>query len=266
MMALGFFAGLLNWARLGRREGRDLAFCSDLLFWIMVSGIVGARVAYVISDWAHFRSHPLEIIRVDSGGLIFYGGFFGALLAVGLFARRHHIPARALIDFVATSVPLAHAFGRMGCFLNGCCHGLPTRLPWGITYPAHSLAWTRQVAEALIEPHAPRCLDVHPTQLYEALALVVLFAFLHWAYPRRRKDGAITGLYLLGYAVIRFLVEFLRGDERQQCLGVTVAQAISIAVFVSGLVVLVTATRRKAVSADDKPSADPLPASAGGSE
>jgi phosphatidylglycerol---prolipoprotein diacylglyceryl transferase len=110
MMALGFLAGLVNWHFIGRREGRDIKFCSDLLFAMMVAGVVGGRLAYVISDFAYFRAQPLKIFRIDEGGLIYYGGFLGALLAVFVFARMYRESFLKLGDFVITSLPLAHAF------------------------------------------------------------------------------------------------------------------------------------------------------------
>jgi len=147
MMALAFLAGLANWSFLGRREHRDFAFCSDLLFWIMVAGVVGARAAYVIADFAAFRDRPLSMLYVWQGGLIYYGGFLGAGLAILVFARLRRTGVAALFDFVITAVPLAHAFGRIGCFINGCCYGSPTTCALGV-YTAGAVR--------------------HPTQLYES--------------------------------------------------------------------------------------------------
>jgi len=140
MMGLAFLAGLYNWVLLGRKEGRDYSYCSDLLFWIMISGILGARLACVVSDWPYYAEKPVRILQIWNGGLIYYGGFVAAALAVVIFARVHKQNLLSVLDFVATSVPLAHAFGRVGCFLNGCCHGIVHQGLLSVRYPA--TRWT----------------------------------------------------------------------------------------------------------------------------
>lgn len=245
-MALGFLAALYNWSRLARREGRDLAYCSDLLFWIVISGILGARVAYVVADWSYFRGNPVQILRIDQGGLIYYGGFLASAAAVVLFARLHKQSLLSLMDFVATSIPLAHAFGRLGCFMNGCCHGAVYSGPLAVTYPGYpyiSAAWLAQYDAHLLANGTLRSLPVHPVQLYEAAYNLLVFAVVLAVYRRRRREGEVAGVYLVLYPVGRFLFEFLRGDSRMQCLGLNVAQLVSLGLFASGLALLLW-TRR----------------------
>jgi len=241
MMALAFLAGLANWSFLGRREHRDFAFCSDLLFWIMVAGVVGARAAYVIADFAAFRDRPLSMLYVWQGGLIYYGGFLGAGLAILVFARLRRTGVAALFDFVITAVPLAHAFGRIGCFLNGCCYGREWHGPLAVRYPPHSGPWCDQVDAGLITRFSPRSAPVHPVQLYEAAANILLYLGLVWLYRRRRRDGTVLAAYLLTYPVLRFWLETLRGDPRMPVLGLSVAQGISVGLFAVGLALLVRA-------------------------
>ena len=243
MMALGFFCGLASWTVLGRREGRNFNFCADLLFWIMVSGIIGARLVYVVSDFRYFLVKPLMILRVDQGGLIYYGGFIGATLAIFVFAKIRSEKLLPLSDFTITSVPLAHAFGRIGCFLNGCCHGKEYDDLFAVSYPSDSFAWWLQTHMGKINRFEPRSLPVHPVQLYEAAFNVVLYLFLIWAYRRRRQDGGIIALYLLTYSFARFWFEFLRGDERMKWMGLSVAQLISAFLFLVGVGLLVTSRR-----------------------
>ena len=248
LMAVGFLLGFLNWVLLSRREGRRFEVLSDLLFWIMVGGIVGARVAYVIADLAYFAKHPLEIIRVDRGGLIYYGGLIGAGVAIWWFARRRKQRMFDLLDLVITSVPLAHALGRIGCFLNGCCFGTRWAGPWAIRYPADSHAWCDHVNAGLLSRFQPHSLPVHPVQLYEAGLNLLLFAALVWLYRHRRVQGVVVSSYLLGYPLLRFGLEFLRGDARTVLGPFSAAQWISIGLFAAGCV-LMAWTRRRAVRA-----------------
>lgn len=255
MMALGFLAGLANWTWLGRRRGKSFNYASDLLFWIMVAGVLGARAAYVVANWRAFLESPLAIVKVWQGGLIFYGGFFGGCMAVILFARAHHEHMLDAWDFAVTAVPLGHAFGRVGCFLNGCCHGRIYHGLLAVTYPRGSLPWALQVDAGKIDSYRPRSLPVHPVQLYEAALNLCLYGVLVWLFRRRLKAGTVCAVYFLGYPVIRFTLEFLRGDPRAHWGGLTVAQALSIAFFLFGVGVLVVSRVCKNRPADtvDRP-------------
>jgi len=245
MMALGFLAGLLNWSRLGRRTGRDFAFCSDLLFWVMVAGIAGARLAYVIANAGDFLKAPLTILYLHQGGLIFYGGFIGGWMAVLVFARVRRLGTLDLFDFAVTSVPLAHAFGRIGCFLNGCCHGIVHTGVLAVRYPAESLPWWVHVDQQRITQLASHSFPVYPIQLYETCFDLLVYALLVWAFRQRARRGSVSVLYLLTYPTGRFLLEFLRGDPRLHVLGLTVAQWLSVGLFLSGLGLLLAIYRRK---------------------
>ncbi len=214
-MALAFLAGMVNWSLLGRREGRTWAFASDLGFWIMLSGIVGARVAYVAANLDYYMAQPAEIVRVDRGGLVFYGGFVGAGLGIAVFARLHRERLLGLMDFIITAIPLGHALGRIGCYLNGCCYGQPWE-GWG----------------AVLVDGANR----YPVQLYEAVANLLIYLLVLARYRLRVREGDALCLYLFVYPVSRFLLEFLRGDGELQWMNLTVAQWASIVLFAIGLV------------------------------
>ena len=260
MMALGFLLGLGSWTLLARREGRDFAFCSDLLFWIMVTGILGARAAYVMTEWSYFAAHPLEIVRVDRGGLVYYGGMLSAGLALVVFARRRRIALPALMDFVITAVPLGHALGRVGCFLNGCCYGARFDGPWAVRFPAQSLPWEDELHAGLIGPGAPMSLPLHPVQLYESALNLAVFALLAWHYRRQRvHDGQTLALYLLTYPLGRLALEFLRGHEQVWVGVLTDAQVVSLGLLGVGLLLALRAARRKRACASSPPP--PKPAS-----
>lgn len=244
-MALAFVAGLLNWIWLGKREGMGANFSGDLLFVIMLSGIVGARLAYVALDAGYFLANPLEILMLNKGGLVFYGGFIGGLAGVLVFSARKRRKALATLDFVATSLPLAHSIGRIGCFLNGCCHGSVCSCSLGVSFPSGSPAWWEQFNADSISEIAHRSLPVHPTQLYEAVLNLALYFVVVKLYKTRNADGTVTAVYLLGYSAGRFMLEYLRGDTRSGMLDLSLGQVISAALFAAGLVLLVWARRRK---------------------
>ena len=251
MLAMGFLAALASWTVLGRKEKRDFNYCSDMLFWVMISGIVGARIAYVISEWSTFVQDPITMLYVHRGGLIYYGGLIGAGVGVALFAARHHEKLLSLVDFVITSVPLGHVFGRIGCFLNGCCYGREHHGLFSVAYPKGSQPWDNQVYAGLITNDQPVSLPVYPVQLYESAFNLVLYFILIWVYRNRNRnvDGRILALYLMTYPVERFLLEFLRGDDRMAAkfMGLDVAQAVSLGLFLLGLGLWVTLRDRNAL-------------------
>ncbi len=235
LTALGFLAAILTWLWLGRREPRPPGFAADLGFWLMASGIVGSRLAYVLANWDYYRAHPLEIVRIDQGGLIFYGGFLLAAVTLVVLARRQRLPVWHLADFAIPGLAIGHVLGRLGCFLNGCCYGCPAGgAAWGVVYPP--------VCEpGRLHPGVP----LHPVQLFESAALFLIWLVLLKAYPRRRKDGAVFALYLVLYPPVRFLLEFLRGDSRQHWGILDVAQMTSLGMFLAGLLLFALLPRRR---------------------
>lgn len=230
MTAMGFLAAVFHWTWLAKRTGRPKELGSELGIWVMLCGIIGARLAYVASDWTYYAAAPLEILRIDRGGQIYYGGLVLATLGVMVLARLRKEPVWGFGDFVVTGLPLGHAIGRFGCFLNGCCYGKITDLPWRI--------YLHEVYR-------------HPTQLYETGFNLALYGVLVWYFFRKKRDGTVFALYLVAYAVGRFLLEFLRGDDREHWLGLSVAQDISIALFVAGCLLFILLPRgKKATDAD----------------
>jgi phosphatidylglycerol:prolipoprotein diacylglycerol transferase len=247
MLAAGFAAGLWHLTRLASREGREPGFAADLAFWIIIGGILGARVAFVASNWGDYAARPLDIVRVDKGGLVFYGGFFGSGLAIWLFARARKTPLLHLLDYTLTALPLGHALGRIGCFINGCCHGAVHTGWLSCTYPGRSDVWTNQYYNGLIGLDAPHALPVWPVQLFEAGTNLVIYALLFAVYRRRHTDGAIVALYFMLYSTARFFLEFLRGDlsDRVTMHGLTSAQWVSLGLFAAALLLAYILRLRK---------------------
>ena len=136
---------------------------------------------------------------------------------------------------MAPSIAIGTFFGRLGCFLNGCCYGDSCQLPWAVSFPKYSPPWGHQVRLELIPREALWSLPVHPTQLYAALDGLVILLLLSAYYPLRRRDGEVMGLLMIVYPITRFLVEYLRNDEGAFFGGLTISQNISVALFVAGL-------------------------------
>lgn len=192
----------------------------DLFCLVMLSGVLGARLFFVAQYWKVYLQHPQEIPAIWHGGLIWYGGFAGGLLAGLTYGRLQRIPFWRGADQCIPYVALAHAIGRIGCFLNGCCYGKVSH------------AWC-SVTGADGQPRLP-------TQLLESVALLGLFLVLRRLQARRSAApaGWLFGVYLLGYAVIRFFIEFLRGDQSIVWAGLTLQQLLSLGVLFAGVTLL----------------------------
>jgi phosphatidylglycerol:prolipoprotein diacylglycerol transferase len=231
MVALGFLLGLWTASRRGLSAGFAPEQTLDLGPWLIVGTILGARSLYVISYWREqFADGPwTEIFMVWKGGLVFYGGLVGATAAGILYIRIKKLPLWKMADVLAPSIALGYVFGRIGCLLNGCCYGRPCSLPWAVHYPE---------GNPLNPPTGP----VHPTQVYDSLLNLALYAGLAWLYRRKKFDGQVFAAYLIGYALLRSFVEMFRGDypERQHYLGgwATPAHLVSIAILAAGLLLV----------------------------
>ena len=249
-MALGFVAAwqVLSW--LCRRTGRAAEPLSNLLMLMMFSGIVGARLEYVREFWTReFASDPLSIFKVWQGGLVFYGGLILAIAVFFVWCRARRESVAPVADLFVTVIPLAHAFGRVGCFFYGCCYGRVSAGALAVAFPRRSPAWVAQVEGGLIPETAQSSLPVLPTQLFEAAAVLGLFAVLLFIFLRnwKARPGFTTGCYLVGYSCIRFGIEFLRDDMRQRVGNLSIGQTVSIGLFVLGIsFILVSLLRSRA--------------------
>jgi len=241
-VALGFLGGMILMQYLARRQGYAAEKIPDIVVAALLGGLVGARLFFVVSNWDHFKQYPGEIIRIDHGGLVFYGGFFGAATALLVFCRIAKLDAWRIADLTAFGLPLGQAFGRIGCFINGCCFGKPTDSLLAITYhvPPHESVFQTQAEQHLInadmlvklgkEGGGFVCLPVSPVQLYLALANLAILGLLLALLGRRRQwpPGLYFALFLALYAVARFSLEFLRGDYLHLHHGLTIAQVICL--------------------------------------
>ncbi|HVV01945.1 MAG TPA: prolipoprotein diacylglyceryl transferase [Verrucomicrobiae bacterium] len=240
MMAVAFIAGLWTASRRARFDHIPAERILDLGPWVIVGSILGARILYVITFWhEQFANNWSEIVMVQHGGLVFYGGLIGASLAVILYCRIKKLGLWKVADILAPSISLGYVFGRIGCLLNGCCYGRYCSLPWAIRFPpGHE-------THPLGMPATP----VHPTEIYESLLNLFLYAGLAWLYRRKKFDGQIFATYLICYALLRSFVEMFRGDYPvyQHYLGgwATPAQLVSIGILAGGVILLGLRARYK---------------------
>ncbi len=234
MLTLALFASMYLTEWRARREGLGEVQVDVLAIWVLICGLIGARAFFVIEYWHRLKS-VWEIFEIWNGGIVFYGSVIGGAVGFEIYRRLHPFPVRPMMDAIAPALAIGIAFGRVGCFLNGCCYGDLCHLPWAVTFPAKSSPWFHQLDLGLITDAARRSLPVHPTQLYSALDGLVLFLLLSAYYPFRKRDGEVMALLMVTYPVTRFLIECLRSDEPGMVFGLTVSQAISVVVFVAGV-------------------------------
>jgi phosphatidylglycerol:prolipoprotein diacylglycerol transferase len=223
-MACGFWLGFIYFT--GCVKSRKINLMPEnempyLFAAIIVFAIFGAKAAFVIAERRDLLfANPLNIFKVWEGGFVYYGGLIGALVCITLYLTVRKVSFKTFSDIFAPALCINVSFIRLGCFASGCCYGKETLLPWGIKFPAGTGA------------------SLHPAQIYEALSVSVLFLFLHFYNKNHLGQGKTLALYLTGYAILRFAVEFIRGDERgTYFFGMSPSQNVSTALFISGFII-----------------------------
>ena len=236
LLAAAYLIGLQMALVRARARGLDAQRVMDLGIWIIISALAGAKLLLLALDFHHFADRPQDLLGLVRSGGVFYGGMIAALAVALLYLRRHTLPLWTTADVFAPGIALGHAVGRMGCFLAGCCYGYPTSVPWAVTF--------RDPAAAA-NVGTPLDVPLHPTQLYEAGAeLLILAALLRL----ERRGGGFAGrtfwTYLLLYGVSRFIIEFYRGDNRGAIGPLSTSQFVSVIVVPVAIVMLVVLSRK----------------------
>ena len=228
-IAMGFLAALCvlqykrNYARMNKEQIFDIGIIA------IFGGIGGARLFYVVQFFHQFSGDLWKIFRIDQGGLVFYGGFLTAVAILWIYAKVKKLSFARILDMYAPAIAIGHAFGRVGCFLQGCCFGKPCS--WGVVYP-----WKSAPAERFPDYLAPvksavegiPSVPIAPVQLIEAAGNVLLFFLLLKLFRYVKKTGQIAAAYFAMYGIMRFLLEFLRGDHTDSILGFTPSQFIGL--------------------------------------
>jgi phosphatidylglycerol:prolipoprotein diacylglycerol transferase len=235
LLALAYLAGLKLAMVRAKARGLDANRVLDLGIYIIISALVGAKLLLLVTDYQTFSRDPRELLTLARSGGVFYGGLILAVTVALWYIRRIGLPLWTTCDVFAPGVALGHVVGRFGCFFAGCCYGKPTKLPWGITF-------TDPFAAANVG--TPLGVPLHPTQLYEAGAeLVILGVLLATERKGRPFPGRTFWLYMLLYAVSRFFIEFFRGDERGVVGMFSTSQFISVLLAPLAIVMLVYLSR-----------------------
>lgn len=236
MLALAVIAAVLGTGRLFERQGYKREWAMDLIIIMVLCGLAGSYLLYFFTyDWSLFWNSPREYFALHRGGirgLVWYGGFAGALLAMFIYLRWRKLPFWKVADIFAPFTALGYAMVRVGCFMAGCCYGVVTNSPLGVVFPAVD--------------NLPR----YPTQLFSSAANLAIFIFLIWFYRRRRFEGQVACLYLLLYPVYRFCIEFIR--EPESMWGpISSAQGYSLIMFAAGVGLYIWLRRRARSSQEE---------------
>ena len=236
LLAAAYLLGLQFALVRARGRGLDANRVMDLGIWIIISALVGAKLLLLIVDFETFRRSPAELMTLMRSGGVFYGGLIAAVLVAMWYMRRHKLPLWSVSDAFAPGIALGHVIGRLGCFFAGCCFGRSTDVPWAVTFTSE---YARQ------NVGTPLNVPLHPTQLYEAGAELLILGLLLLLERRGRSfPGRTFWSYMLVYGITRFIIEFYRGDARGMVGALSTSQFVSVLLVPLSIFMLVFLSRR----------------------
>jgi phosphatidylglycerol:prolipoprotein diacylglycerol transferase len=236
LVAAAFLLGFSLAVRQGKKQGIPPERIIDIGFYALLAAIVGSRLLFVAINAGHYLKHPLDVMKIWEGGLVFYGGLLLAVPVALWYIRKHSLDMGSLMDIFAPSMAIGHAVGRLGCFFAGCCYGKPAGVPWAVTF---------------LDPEclARTGIPLHPTQLYESLGEFLNFLILITLRRWQSFKGQLFWTYIVLYSALRFTVEFFRGDAARGYVvaGISVSQGISLIIGLAAVVVIAKRIRHKTV-------------------
>ena len=236
LLAAAYLLGLQFALMRARTRGLDPNRVMDLGIWIIISALAGAKLLLLIVEFDTYRDHPAELANLLRSGGVFYGGLIAAVTVALWYLRRHRMPMWTVTDVFAPGIALGHVIGRFGCLFAGCCFGRPTTVPWAITF--HNRYAAQNVGTPLEVP-------LHPTQLYEAGAELLILLFLLATERRGRPfPGRTFWGYMFLYGISRFVIEFYRGDTRGTVAMFSTSQFLSLIIVPLSIIMLVLLARR----------------------
>jgi phosphatidylglycerol:prolipoprotein diacylglycerol transferase len=236
LLAAAYLLGLQFALMRARTRGLDPNRVMDLGIWIIISALVGAKLLLLIVEFDTFTSSPSELLTLVRSGGVFYGGLIAAVAVALWYLRRHKMPMWTVTDVFAPGIALGHVIGRLGCVFAGCCFGRPTDVPWAITF-------TNEYAQQNVG--TPLGVPLHPTQLYEAGAELLILGILLFTEKKGRPfPGRTFWSYLLFYGISRFIIEFYRGDARGMVGDFSTSQFVSLIIVPLSVIMLWVLGRR----------------------
>jgi len=238
LLAVSYLIGLKMAMARAKTRGLDSNRVLDLGIYIIIAALVGAKALLAIVDINVYWNNPQEIFSLLRSGGVFYGGLILAVAVAFRYILKHGMPLWTTCDVFAPGIALGHVTGRLGCYAAGCCYGKPTDVPWAITF-------TDPAAAANVG--TPLGIPLHPTQLYDAGAELIILVYLLWSERRKGNfPGKTFWTYMVLYGIARFIVEFFRGDPRGQYFGFSTSQIVSLLIVPIGVVMLLRLKNRGA--------------------
>jgi len=247
MLCIGFMTATFLASRRAKTVGLNPDVIWDLMMWLMIPGVIGARIIYLLQNGGRVYAGKSGVealqatIALWDGGIVFYGGIIGGVIGLLIFCRRNQIRPLQLGDVIMPSLFVGLGFGRIGCFLYGCCFGGACTLPWAVQFPPDSMTYSvlSQRGAEFLTPDKTATIALHPTQIYSSILAFLLAGFLMWFFKRRPFEGAVLSLGWILYPINRFALEVIRDDEPGRMgTGLTFSQLMSIVLFVSGCLLM----------------------------
>ncbi|OFZ78817.1 MAG: prolipoprotein diacylglyceryl transferase [Bdellovibrionales bacterium RIFOXYD1_FULL_44_7] len=227
LIAIGFLIALFTIRTLSKKNGLNIERTLDITFWSLLVGFLGSRILFIITRLDYFASNPIAIFKVWEGGLVFLGGPIAVVPFIFWYVKKHKLPGWKTADVLIPGLVIAHVFGRLGCLSAGCCYGKPTESGFGI-----------KLYSDFVDSNL-HGIPLHPTQLYEASSLFILFLGLLWISKKKVFDGQVALSYFIAYPLIRSVIEIFRGDLIR---GFVIDGILSTSQFISILVFLAAST------------------------
>lgn len=241
LVALAFLVGLSATLRLSKRIGLPAEKVTNLVVYCAIAGIAGAKVFMILFDFPDYLRDPGQIFSLQTlqAAGVFHGGFIAALIVAVLYMRRQRLPVWQTMDAFAPGVAIGQTIGRLGCFAAGCCWGRECDLPWGVRFQSNFAA------------PVPLDKPLHPVQLYESAADLLIFGVLYWYFHRGPRGGNVIGLYLVLYSTARFIIEFYRVHEQALIGPFSLTQWIALGLLLLGAIFLFAPREENALNTPD---------------
>ena len=229
LIAIAIVVGILITVYIGKSYGMNPQQVIDMGFIMILAGIIGSRIAYVLINFSYYTAHPLDIFKIWQGGLVFSGGLIAVILVIAWHVRRNRYSIWQIGDIWSPAAAIGQGIGRIGCFMAGCCYGKPTDVPWAIVFTD-----PRSIANDWLN------VPLHPTQIYSSISSFIIFIVLMILNTKKKFDGQVFLWFLILHSTGRLFVERYRGDDRGLVMnGWTTTQLLAILILMASVITLI---------------------------